>query len=83
MIVTSKMQHTVEGENFDLFGRGVTKPARILRGNFSGDGNLASQTIRGDGWKRKHIGWLILATKAAVEVLQFVVAGDQNVDLAA
>jgi len=82
VIVAAQVQDTVQGENLYFLGGGVSEFLRVLRGDLSGDGDVAgvARFDGGQGRKRQDIGGLILAAKAAVQRFQFAAGSDQDVD---
>jgi hypothetical protein len=81
VIVSGKMEDTVESENFDLFCTGVSEAASILLCDLGGDRDVAGvcgrdSRVRGKG---KHVGGHGLSTKTRVQGAQFLVGGDENI----
>ena len=45
MIVARQMKHSMQGQNLDFLGGGMTQPARILRGDFRRNGDVSGATV--------------------------------------
>jgi len=81
VIVTGKMENTVESENLYLFGAGVSQAASVLLRDFGGDGNVASMFGRGYriGGEGEHVGGHSLSPKARVQGSEFAVRCHEDV----
>src|ERR1700747_2188095 len=75
MVIAGKMQHAVQHQNFQFDGQAVAVTLSVLKRDLGGDGDVAA----GGSRKRKHVCRLIFPAKAAVEVVQALVAGDQDI----
>ena len=75
MIVAGKVQHAVQHQDFQFSGKVMTVALSVFAGDLSRDGDVAA------GWsrEREHVGRLVFAAKAAVELTQALVACDQDI----
>ena len=82
MIVSAQMQDPVKNENLDLLRCCVSESARVVSRDFRRDRDVTGIfwfhiERRGEG---QDIGGLVFATKAVIELLQFRVRRDHDMD---
>src|SRR3954466_5613023 len=78
VIMSFKVQRTMQDEDLELVSQLVTQPARARLRHRNRDCDVATV----GGRKRKYVSGLIFAAKAAVEVAHLAVPGQQHIDLA-
>lgn len=79
MIVAGQVEHAVQHKHLEFLRGGMAVAARVVAGNLSADGDVAS-VFAGE---RKNVRGFVLAAKAAVQLLDAAAAGDEHGNFAA
>ena len=79
MIVAGQVEHAMQHKHLEFLRGGMAKVARIVAGNLSADGDVAS-VFAGE---RENVRRFVLAAKAAVQLLDAAAAGDEHGNFAA
>ena len=83
MIISRKMEHSMQNQNLNLVRDRMSKQARFMCRDIDRNGNVASKAICRIRRKRQYVCRPVLTPKARVQSARARISGDQNANCSA